>query len=131
MPDKGIQIIVALLEKRESYRITKNSDQRLVHELLRAQRLGYVEQEAKSALYTLSEKGRKLVYSGFYQEDNPPPDTKMAAALPADNRAAPPPSARLAALANEADLRPAYASAALITAMFLLTILVIWLFDLG
>ncbi len=69
MPDKGIQIVLSLLEKRESFLITKDSNTQLVTELLRAERLGYVQKEEKTSLYTLSEKGRKWIYSGFYQDE--------------------------------------------------------------
>lgn len=77
MPDKGIQIVIALLEKRESYIISKNSNTTLVGELLRAEKLGYVQRESKSAKYTLTEKSRRWVYSGFYQE-TPDPDAISA-----------------------------------------------------
>jgi|GEM_PF-2226874 len=69
MPDKGTQIVMALLEKREFYLVTKDSNTGLVAALLRAERLGYVQKEHKNALYTLSEKGRKWVYSGYYLDE--------------------------------------------------------------
>jgi hypothetical protein len=82
MPDKGIQIVVALLEKRESYRITKDSNPTLVKELLRARELGYVEKESKSSKYTLSEKGRKWVYSGYCPDSLEPHNQISAVMVP-------------------------------------------------
>ena len=76
MRDKGIEIVVALLEKRESILVTKDSGQSFVKELLRAESLGYAQKERKDAIFTLSEKGRRLVNSGynFEETDNPDPD---------------------------------------------------------
>jgi predicted transcriptional regulator len=76
MRDKGIEIVVALLEKRESILVTKDSGQSFVKELLRAESLGYAQKEGKDAIFTLSEKGRRLVNSGYnYAEtDNPGSD---------------------------------------------------------
>lgn len=73
MRDKGIEIVVALLEKRAAFQVTRDSGQGFVHELLRAEQLGYVEKEHKSGLYILSQKGRRLVYSGYDYEaaENP------------------------------------------------------------
>jgi predicted transcriptional regulator len=76
MRDKGIEIVVALLEKRESILVTKDSGQSFVKELLRAESLGYAQKESRDAIFTLSEKGRRLVNSGynFEETDNPDPD---------------------------------------------------------
>lgn len=131
MPDKGIQIIVALLEKRESYLITKDSDERLVKELLRAQSLGYVRKEEKSGLFTLSEKGCRFVYSGFYSEENHPVAPNVQSVEPNPEEQAGPAAIQPPVYVNRADLRPAYASSFLITALFFLAILIIWLLGLG
>lgn len=65
MRDRGIEIVVALLEKRESILITKDTSKNFVKELLRAESQGYARKEAKTEVYTLSEKGRRLVNSGY------------------------------------------------------------------
>jgi hypothetical protein len=132
MPDKGIQIVIALLEKRESYLITKDSNSGLVEELLRAERLGYVQKEEKSAKYTLSEKGCRWVYSGFAEEDTLPLEVvaKVEATTPEPQMPAQP-SSPTAAVIGKGDLRPAYASSFLITSMFLLTVWILWVLDLA
>lgn len=65
MGDKGIEIVVALLEKREYVLVTKESAQGFVQELERAVTFGYAQKEDKGGRYTLTEKGRKLVLSGY------------------------------------------------------------------
>jgi hypothetical protein len=125
MSDKGIQIIVALLEKRESFLLTKDTDERLTHELLRAESLGYVQKELKSDLFTLSEKGRRLVYSGYqHMEAKPLPAPEVVAPIrmPLTVSATKPEAGN-----HGVDLRKAYASTLLITSLFLLTILILWL----
>jgi hypothetical protein len=128
MSDKGIQIIVALLEKRESFLLTKDTDSQLAKELLRAETLGFVQREQKTALYTLSEKGRMLVYSGYRHDELPPSPPPVPS--PIHTVAAPAVAVIQETVNTKGDLRPAYTSALLITALFLLTILVLWLRDL-
>lgn len=72
MRDKGIEIVVALIEKRSAFQVTSDSGKGFVRELLRAEQLGYVQKE-KSGLYILSHKGRRLVHSGYDYEaaENP------------------------------------------------------------
>lgn len=125
MSDKGIQIIVALLEKRESFLLTKDTDQQLTKELLRAESQGYVQKEQKSSLYTLSEKGRRLVYSGYqYVDMQPPPAPPVITPInvPSIKK-----EVETGTVSNHGDLRSAYTSSLLITALFLLTILILWL----
>jgi hypothetical protein len=145
MPDKGIQIVIALLEKRESFLITKDSNPGFVKEILRAERLGYVQKEEKSAKYTLSEKGCRWVYSGFADEDlqpapqiiqkvpkvNSPVEEVITLHKPALIKdETPQPVVHLSMVLSKSDLRPAYASSFLITSLFLLTIWIMWVLDL-
>lgn len=65
MRDRGIEIVVALLEKRESILVTRDTSKGFLKELLRAESLGYACKEAKAEVFTLSEKGRRLVNSGY------------------------------------------------------------------
>lgn len=88
MRDRGIEIVVALLEKRESILITKDSSKNFVKELLRAESLGYARKEAKTEVYTLSEKGRRLVNSGYNYLEIENPDLVLPAfpaSPPSDN----------------------------------------------
>ena len=126
MSDKGIQIVVALLEKRESFLLTKDTDSQLTKELLRAESLGFVQKEQKSGLYTLSEKGRMLVYSGYRQDQLPPPLPDPPVVAPIEV-AAPAAAILQENATSKGDLRPAFMSALLITALFFLTILILWL----
>jgi len=75
MRDRGIEIVVALLEKRESILVTRDTSKSFLKELLRAESLGYARKEAKAEVFTLSEKGRRFVNSGYnYLEiENPEP----------------------------------------------------------
>lgn len=65
MRDRGIEIVVALLEKRESILVTRDTSKSFLNELLRAESLGYARKEAKAEVFTLSEKGRRFVNSGY------------------------------------------------------------------
>ncbi len=77
MRDRGIEIVVALLEKRESILITRDTSKNFVKELLRAESLGYARKEAKTEVYTLSEKGRRLVNSGYNYLEIENPDLSL------------------------------------------------------
>ncbi len=130
MPDKGIQIVVALLEKWEAFVLTKETDQQLAHELLRAESLGYVQREEKSALYTLSEKGRKLIYSDYdrLEREPVPAEAPQTASIAVTLPEIPVPDTTVKRTKNV--LLPAYISTLMIMVFFFIIIVFIWTLDL-